>query len=529
MTTKFPEVASYGSFLSGPTIPRLLAAAALQRGTDPYARMGAEELTLGDLADVVSDTQQRLLALGVRRGDRVAVMLPNHLDHVGIIFALIGLRAIWVPVNPKLRGEPLHHQLRTSDPKLIIIDWRYRDQVDSLENGDLSARTIHWGGDRSSAPTRRSPGLPADVTAVDPVGADDVISVMYTSGTTGAAKGVQLTDRMLRAAALGAAITSEPDEGDVFLLWEPLCHIGGAQVLLLPFVRRVRLAMVERFSASRFWDEAVSLGATHIHHLGGILPMLLGRPAHDAERSHRVKVSWGGGMTADSWREAEERFGIRVRECYGMTEASSISTCNSTGAGHGIGRPLPHFDVEVHDDSGQQAPEGATGEIVLRPRTTGLVTPGYLNDPVATAAAWRNGWWHTGDAGRVRDGSLHYVGRCSDSMRHRGENVSAWEIESVVNTHPAVAESALVGVPALGGEQDLLLFISLADGATVIPSDLLTWCKGRLAPYQVPRYVTVVDQFPKTASQRIAKGALPHNADAWHDAGPEGGRRLLTR
>jgi carnitine-CoA ligase len=229
-----------------------------------------------------------------------------------------------------------------------------------------------------------------------------------------------------------------------------------------------------------------------------------------------VRVSWGGGMTADVWRAVEARFGFTVRECYGMTEASSIATLNARGADHGIGRAMPYFDVEVRDGD-VVVPDGDTGEIVLRPRVPGLVTPGYLGNPEATAAAWRDGWWHTGDTGRVVDGDLHYVGRRSDSVRHRGENVSAWEVESTVNGHPAVAESALVGVPAADGEQDLFLFVSLNDASGFDPAELIRWCRERLAAYQVPRYVATVQRFTKTASQRIVKGALVPRTDRCYD------------
>lgn len=498
---------------SGITIPELLTAAARDRGAEPYIRMGDDELTLAALHDAVREMQRRLLALRLRPGDRVAVMLPNHIDHAVLVLALVCLRVTWVPINPRLRGQPLAHQLRSSDPAMIVIDQGFREQLDTVDD-PLSKRAIDWDSSPLSRPHTTSWHEPTGSDATP----DDVVSVMYTSGTTGPAKGVQVTDRMLRAAAVGAAITSTPRDGDVYFVWEPLCHVGGAQVLLLPLLQRVSLAMVERFSASRFWGQATALGATHIHHLGGILPMLLSGPPNETERRHRVRISWGGGMNAQSWRAAEERFGIQIRECYGMTEASSISTCNDSGPDHGIGRALPYFDVRVQDASGNEVPEGTTGEIVLSPRQRGLITPGYLDDPAATEAVWRDGWWHTGDAGRVSDGSLHYAGRLGDSLRHGGENVSAWEVESVVNTHPGVAESALVGVPASEGEQDLLLLVLPSSGQLVDAANLVSWCRERLAAYQVPRYVATVEAFPKTASERIIKSQLPRDLGHCYDS-----------
>lgn len=489
--------------LDGPSLPELLATAVAERGAEPYLDAGGTRLTFAEFAGRVADARARLAAMGVRAGDRVAVMLPNHVGHVVLVHALLALRAVWVPVNPRLRGTPLAHLLGDSEPALLVADPAYRPAVDALDLGGL--RVV----ERLGEDTGTVPGVK--------YGADDVVAVMYTSGTTGPAKGVQVTDRMLRAAALGAAVVGDVGAGDVLFVWEPLCHVGGAQVLFVPFVRRASLALAERFSASAFWTQVRAAGATHVHHLGGIVSMLLSRPPSDAERAHRVRVCWGGGMTPGAWRAAEPRFGFGVRECYGMTEASSISTVNTTGAGDGIGRPVPWFGVEVHDDAGHRVPDGADGEIVLRPLVDGLLTPGYFRDDAATARSRRGPWWRTGDRGRVVDGALHFVGRLTDSVRHRGENVSAWEVETVVNAHPAVAESAVVGVPAAEGDEDVKVFVTLADAGAFDPAELVTWCRERLASYQVPRYVAVVGAFPKTPSLRVRKADLPRTTADCHD------------
>lgn len=503
--------------LTGPTLPELLRDAAAARADATYAAAEGTTLSFAGLADAVGDACRGLAALGVRAGDRVAVMLPNHLDHVALVHALVAMRAVWVPVNTRLRGEPLAHVLADSDPALLLADERHRAELESLRRSDLP-RTV-WHETGSQVPWRpHASGAGGGESPAGP-GGDDVVSIMYTSGTTGPAKGVQVTDRMLRAAALGAAAVSLPRDGDVYFLWEPLCHVGGAQVLFLPFVAPVGIAMVERFSASAFWTQVTEAGATHVHHLGGIVPMLLSRPSSDAERAHRVRVSWGGGMTVDAWTAAEHRFGLRVHECYGMTEASSISTANTAGVGDGIGAELPWFDVELHDDAGRPVPDGTVGEIALRPRVDGLLTPGYFRNDEATAASRRGPWWRTGDAARRVDGALHFVGRRSDSVRHRGENVSAWEVERVVNTHDAVAESAVVGVPAAEGDEDVKLFVTLArPDEPFDAAALVTWCRERLAGFQVPRYVAVVDEFARTPSLRIKKASLPRTTGDAYDA-----------
>jgi carnitine-CoA ligase len=509
------------------TIPELLAAAAAERGGDRYLRTLSEVRTVGELARDVAHTRSGLLRLGVRPGNRVAVMLSNDIEHVVVVLALIAMRAIWVPVNPQLRGEPLARQLRVSDPTLFVMDARFAD-VALTAAGAVPTLAYEHG---IEPPWRRAGVTPMSGTA-ERSQTSDVIAIMFTSGTTGPPKGVQVTDRMLVAAAYSAVHVSGVQDGDVCFLWEPICHIGGAQMLLVPLIRHVALALVERFSASRFWSQVIDLDATHIHHLGGILAILLSRPPTAAEREHRVRYSWGGGMTADIWRRAESRFGVRVRECYGVTEASSISTANLVGPERGIGHATPFFDVALNGRDGNPVADNVVGEIVLRPRVPGVLTPGYFRDADATGRALRDGGWHTGDLGRCVDGALHYVGRRSQSIRHRGENVSAWEVESVVNSHPLVRESAVVGVPAADGEQDLKLYVALRhsgvpraapddtapdaavpdvamrDPVAFDPADILAWCRGLLAPFQIPSTVVVVDEFPRTPSQRIDRARL---------------------
>lgn len=497
--------------LSEATIPDLLDAAVRERGDLPYVVFDDAVCSREEMTAEVSRAIGYLRALGVSPGVRVAVMLPNDPRHVALVLALIVMRAVWVPINTRQRGDPLRHQLRVASPELLITESGLAGHAEAVADERVCAVVWQWA---DPAPWSAYPAT----TTYPASGPDDVVSLMFTSGTSGPAKAVQVTDRMLRASALGALLTGDVGDGDVLLMWEPLCHIGGAQVLLVPLVCGARIALLERFSATRFWEQAARTGATHVHHLGGILSMLLARPAGPADRAHAVRVSWGGGMNAELWHAVEDRFGVAVRECYGMTEASSIVTVNKAGPEGGVGTAVPYFEVQIHDEFGRPVPDGTRGEIVARPGLPGLVTPGYLDDPAATGAAWRDGFWHTGDSGYVRDGSVHFAGRIGDSVRHRGENVSAWEVESVANGHPAVSESALVGVPEPHGEQDLALFVTAGEGGSLAAPDVVAWCRGRLASYQVPRYVVVVETFAKTPSQRIVKRVLRDRPEPWYDS-----------
>jgi crotonobetaine/carnitine-CoA ligase len=283
---------------------------------------------------------------------------------------------------------------------------------------------------------------------------------------------------------------------------------------VLPLIRRLTLAMVDRFSASAFWHQVRAEGATHIHFLGGILQILLKQPPGPLDRSHGARIAWGGGCPKDVWRPFEERFGVQIRECYGMTEASSITTFNDGGPVGTVGKPVPWLTVELRDDAGRLVAGGDRGEIVVRTSRPGAIFPGYFRNAEASARALRDGALWTGDLGVFDpEGNLVFLGRMTDSVRCRGENVSAWEVERVAASHPAVEDCAMIGVAAEIGEQEIKLFVQPKPGAALDLAVLSAWLGERLAPYQNPRYLALVDGFERTPSQRIMKHRLPRTVD----------------
>jgi carnitine-CoA ligase len=490
---------------------RLFVALAEQHPERLYARFEGTPLTFGRLHAQSNCVAARLRAAGVMQGDRVAVMLQNTPATLAVLLGLAKAGAIWVPVNVALRGDGLRYILQHAEPSMTIVETA------------LLARIQESGAALRPKPVVRSEDLAAwletdhDFTEALPQ-ADDTFAIMYTSGTTGRPKGVMVSHRMLRLAGEAAALVSTARDGDVMFMWEPLYHIGGAQMLVLPLLHRVALAMVERFSASRFWQQVRAEGASHIHFLGGILQILLKQPSTELDRRHGVRVAWGGGCPAEIWRAFEERFGVQIRECYGMTEASSVTTYNNGGPVGSVGKPLPWFSVSVQDPAGRAVPAGARGEIIVRPNLPGAITRGYFRDPEATALALHDGALRTGDVGSLdAAGNMTFHGRLSDSVRCRGENVSAFEVEQVAAGHPIVEECAMIAVAAEIGEQEIKLFLKPKPGATIDLAELSAWLSERLAPYQNPRYLALIEEFERTPSLRIMKHRLSKDVSSCFD------------
>jgi carnitine-CoA ligase len=490
-----------------------------------FARFNGAPITLSSLGQSADAFAAALRRYGIRRGDRVAVMLRNSPEALATIFGLARAGTAWVPVNVQQRGMGLRYILEHCDPRLIVADADLAPVIRDC-GADLSAVPLVVLGD-ASATDRLETWLSGEARFDEPLpGPEDCFAICYTSGTTGNPKGVKLSHAMLRYAGEAAALVAMPRSGDVFLMWEPLYHIGGMQLVVLPLIRGITLAMVDRFSASQFWQQVRDYGATHIHFLGGILQILLKQPPSPLDRSHGARTAWGGGCPKDVWRPFETRFGVAIRECYGMTEASSITTYNDSGMVGAVGRPVPWFSVELRDEAGRPVAPGERGEIVVHAHEPRALFSGYFRNPEATASALRDGVLHTGDLGQLdADGNLIFLGRVTDSVRCRGENVSAWEVERVAATHPAVEDCAMVGVASDIGEQDILLYLQRKDGERIDPAAFSTWIGDRLASYQNPRYIAIVEQFERTPSQRIMKHKLPRNTRGSWDRFAYGQRR----
>lgn len=505
------------------TIRRTLEEATKREPDRAFVVFEDKTITVAEMDRLANRFANGMAKLGLAKGDRVAIMLPNHTDHMVAFLACAKLGVIQVPVNANLRGASLEYLVEHSAPRAAIADTIYAEALlPALARTKIE--TAIWRRAMVEATGAKNLAFDAVLASgaeTPPPGDikwDDTISLSYTSGTTGPPKGVMVTDKMLRASAAAAFMVADAKPGDRMFLWEPLFHIGGSQVIVGACALSITICLVERFSASRFWDQVRHYDCTQIHYLGGILSMLLKQPPRADDRAHRVRVAWGGGAPPPVWTPFMERFGVQIRENYGMSECSSLTTANIWGKHGRVGKVLPYFEVEIRDNDGRALGPNQMGEIVVRERETGFIMKGYFRNPEATATALKGGWMHTGDLGDYdEEGFFRYLGRKKDSLRRRGENVSAWEVERVVAAHPAVEECAVIGVDSELGEQDIMAFVKTLAGGAVEPLEIVQWCEARLAHFQVPRYVAFVDGFAKTATERIQKDKLPHDLNGVWD------------
>lgn len=478
----------------------------------PILVFEGQEWRAARIGRLVADVQGALRRLGLSPGDRVGLMLDNTPFHVACIYALILLGAVWVPMNTRLKSVGLGYQLGHCRPKMVLAESGYMELLSQIggehpETKILGADNLVEGGARVEGDGLlmhdTEPGCP--------------LCIIYTSGTTGAPKGVVFTHRMMRIASESALVVADVRAGDRLFLWEPLCHIGGAQMLLVPFLEAACLVMAPSFSASKFWAQIDDGRCTQLHYLGGILDILMRLPVPSGSAPKTLRLAWGAGVSASAWKPVRDRFGIELRECYGMTEGASFATVNGADVPGSIGKPLPWLSVELLDENDAPVAIGDLGQVVISSKVEGNFFPGYLGNAEATAQALRGGKLYTGDMARAdRDGNLYFVGRRTESMRVRGENVSAWEVERVFLEHAEVASAAAIGVESDIGEQEILLYVQWKDDAHVSFDALAAWAQDRLATFQLPRYYRSIDRFERTPSERIRKHLLPRDTlEAW--------------
>ncbi|NKC13736.1 MAG: AMP-binding protein [Gammaproteobacteria bacterium] len=520
------------------TIVNAVKAQAQQYGERVFCTFAdGSELTFAGF-DRESDALASGLAnLGVESQDRVMMLGYNSKAFLITWLAVMKRGAIFVPINTELKGAFLQHQFQNCAPKVIFVDGELRHALSTIDTSTIDTSTIDTNGADTAGveveyTVLTNPGAApitplarselrhyADLAAtagqadqaVTPVPAD-ICTIMYTSGTTGPSKGVLMPQGHCFLFGHNAARCFAVTADDVMYICMPLFHAMGLPIQLIgSLIAGASVHVVRRFSATRWLDDIRACGATITFGLGVIPEFIFRQPATPHDRDHQLRKMVAVPI-ANEWGAAfEERFGLKLLQGYGMTECNIPSWYSLTDP-LVPGRAGPvideHFEVRIVDSQTDELlPIGEVGEIVIRPKQPSCFMAGYFRMPERTVEAWRNLWFHSGDAGRIDEhGRLYFVDRIKDCIRRRGENISSFEIEQVLNDHEHVSESAAIGVRVedAGGEEEVKACI-VPIGNHRDPVVLLDWCAERMPRYAVPRYIEFVSALAKTPTGKLQK------------------------
>jgi crotonobetaine/carnitine-CoA ligase len=471
------------------------------------------EWTYAQTLATVRRAAAALQRMGITQGDHVLTWLPNSPDALRIWFAINYIGAVYVPMNIAWRGQVLENALRISGARLLISHVELLDRLQDIDRCALTDLLL-IGPDANSkrldgfqhhdAAELSAPGEPGPPQR--PIMPWDNQMIIYTSGTTGPSKGVLCTYMHCGSCALAFAPLTGDDRNLVNL---PLFHMSGTGAVYRMLVKGGSIALVESFDTRSFWETVRRTQSTYLTLLGAMVPFLLKEPPGLDDRDHTLRVV-NIVPLADGFSEFGERFGVEVYTVFNMTETSwPIVSGRDPGTLGTCGRPRPGVFARIVDENDVDVEPGKTGELILRTDAPWAMSHGYYGNPEATARAWRNGWFHTGDAFRQNEqGEFFFVDRMKDAIRRRGENISSFEVEAAINGHADVREVAVVGVPSEFGEDEVLAVVAPVEGRSIDAAALLEWLRPRLAYFMIPRYIRIMRELPKTPTQKVQKHLL---------------------
>lgn len=482
------------------------------------------EWTFAELRDKVRSKAAGLRAMGIEQGEHVAVWLPNGPDALIAFYAINYIGAVFVPFNTAYRGQLLQHVIANSGARVLLVHPDLVPRLSEIDLGRVERLVVTTGIEVPEAPRpiQRFDELAgaADETLelARPIEPWDIQSIIYTSGTTGPSKGV-LSSYLHMFTNAGPESWPMVDENDRYMCVAPIFHIGGMGPPFVMLARGASVAMIDNFSTEDFWAVAKATQSTVVFLLGVMATFLLKAEPRPDDRDHTVKKAFMVPLTGDA-PAFTERFGVDIYTIFNMTEISSpiVSEANPTKIGT-CGRVRDGVDVRLVDRNDCEVPIGEIGEMLVRTDRPWAMNSGYNANPEATAEAWRNGWFHTGDAfRRDEDGYFYFVDRVKDAIRRRGENISSFEVEADVCSHPAVREAAAVAVPSEFSEDEVMVIVAPVPGQKLEARQLAEFLIDTMPYFMVPRYIRILDELPKTPSAKVMKADLRKEgvtSDTW--------------
>lgn len=486
-------------------------------GERVFTVCGNENITYAEADRRADRIAAAFHGLGIVKGERVALLLNNRLEYLDLWFGLSRIGAIQLPLNSAYKGVQLLHTLKRAPVSAVVVEESLLPELEAVIDQIHGLKAFIVLG--STRPRYKnnylffndilSSVLPKP-PAVNITGAD-VAAIMNTSGTTGPSKGVLLSHAQQYILGRNIACDLALTERDVYYNFFPLFHNTAQAMITLPVLLiGAKMVLVEKFSATRFWPEVRAHGCTAFYYIGEILRILLNTTTAAESEGAALRIGWGIGASPHDFMAFQSRHGVALRSGYGSTEGNvGVYLPHDNPDLASVGRALPGFEVRVADAHNDPLPPGKTGEILVRSSEPCSVMLGYDGDPLATIAAWKDLWFHTGDAGYLdAAGNLYFVGRVKDGIRVRGENVSAFEVEEAVAQVDGVLEVAAIAVPCELGGDDVKIVVVARAGVKLDAEMLCAHAQQQLPKFAVPRYVEFVAALPKTETNKVRKNVL---------------------
>lgn len=483
-----------------------------ERPTAPFANFAdGSTWTYAETYRTACVVANSLRALGVRQGDNVLCWLPNGPDMLRLWMGINLLGAVFVPFNVSYRGATLNNVLKLSQARLLIA---HAQLVPRLRDVATEALTdvVVVNGEAAPIPAIRM----YDATALDAASADPVTperpirssdsqTIIFTSGTTGPSKAVLSSYAHLYAQ--GAEAFDFVTGDDCFMVNLPMFHCGGTIPVGVAMARGGAVTVLDRFKVQDFWSIVRRTNTTVAYVIVGLPQLLLKQPPSEDDRKHTLHTAL---MSGEQGAQFRERFGCSFFTLFNMSEVCTpILSERNTVKAKSCGRLRDGIEARLVDEHDNEVPLGVPGELILRTRRPWMLSHGYASNPEATARAWRNGWFHTGDLLRVdKEGDYYFVDRLKDAIRRKGENISSVEVEAAACAFEPVDEAAAVPARSDDGEEEVLLFVTAREDMSISPLALTEHLIRRLPYFMVPRYIRITDVLPKTPTGKVQKAEL---------------------
>jgi carnitine-CoA ligase len=472
----------------------------------------------------VNRTANMLLQLGVRKRDKVNLHLPNRPEFLFLWFGLAKIGAVMVPSNPISTAEEMTYLLSHSEATLSFTMAGHLAALQAAQAACPQLREVVLCGPRAMGDARHFDDLirdqPSELLSRPPLAPLDEAAILYTSGTTAKPKGVLVThaNYIWVGEVVSQGMRLGPDDRHLVVM--PYFH-GNAQYYstMGALVVGASIAVMHRFSASRYFEQALRHETTVSSIFAAPIRMIVNQPPKSTDRGHQMRlIIYAQNVTEAQLGEWDQRFGAPLMQIYGMTETIGLPLMNPLDGPRNnmsMGRVTLPYECKVVDEAGRDLPSRVVGQLAVRGEPGCSLMKGYYKNPPATAETLRDGWLYTGDNVYMdENGYFFFVDRAKDMIKRAGENVSAAEVEGVLNQHPAVFESAVVGVPDPIRDEAVMAIVILKPGITVTAQELIAFCAERLATFKVPQLIEFREEFPRTSVGKVQKHILRRDARA---------------